>query len=351
MSFPEYKDTISLGDTVILYLGFNNMKSITVTEGEMWQGKYGGLRHEDMIGKKYGTQIKCTKGWVYALQATPELWTQTLPHRTQILYSTDISMITLQLELKPGAVVVESGTGSGSLSHAILRSIAPSGHLHTFDFHEARADQARQEFRDHGFGDVVTVKHRDVCAKGFDLSGVADAVFLDLPAPWDAIPHAKEALKSGGGRICSFSPCIEQVQRACIKLTELGFKDINTCECLLREYSVYSCNMNVAEGWQGYPDLHPSLQELDDQTAVGSVETTEEDSQECSALDNDNEEARSNKRKRGGKKTFRNAYKKTAKPHLQYKFQTAIPKTISHGHTGFLTFATLLPRVRSSLTS
>ena len=42
-------------------------------------------------------------------------------------------------------MVVESGTGSGSLSHAIARTVSPGGHLHTFDFHQMRTDTAREE--------------------------------------------------------------------------------------------------------------------------------------------------------------------------------------------------------------
>lgn len=92
------------------------------------------------------------------LQPTPELWTQTLPHRTQIIYTPDISMILFQLEVKPGSIVVESGTGSGSLSHSFLRAVKPLGHLHTFDFHEQRCDIAREEFKSHGLADFVTVR-------------------------------------------------------------------------------------------------------------------------------------------------------------------------------------------------
>lgn len=97
--------------------------------------------------------------------------------------------------------VIEAGTGSGSLSHAIARTIAPTGHLHTFDFHEERAKLAQKEFTDHSLSDVITCRQRDVCENGFDLIGVADAVFLDLPKPWLAIPFAYKALKQYGNAV------------------------------------------------------------------------------------------------------------------------------------------------------
>jgi len=57
----------------------------------------------------------------------------------------------------------------------------------------------------------VSVYHRDVLNNGFESDlkkNEADAVFLDLPRPYDAIGHAKDILKNGG-RVCCFSPCIE----------------------------------------------------------------------------------------------------------------------------------------------
>ena len=82
------------------------------------------------------------RGWVTVLHPTPELWTLTLPHRTQIIYSVDASLVAMELGLHPGSKVIEAGTGSGSLSHCIACSIAPSGCLYTFDFHQQRVKMA-----------------------------------------------------------------------------------------------------------------------------------------------------------------------------------------------------------------
>lgn len=53
------------------------------------------------------------KGFIYLLHPTPELWTLSLPHRTQILYVADISFISTYLDMKPGSRVIESGMVKG----------------------------------------------------------------------------------------------------------------------------------------------------------------------------------------------------------------------------------------------
>jgi len=97
------------------------------------------------------------------------------------------------------SVLMIAGTGSASLSHAVLRTIAPNGHLYTYDFHEQRVKRAHDEFMAHGFDEtLVTARLRDVCTDGFDIdAATADAVFLDLPSPWLVVPFATQCLKPG----------------------------------------------------------------------------------------------------------------------------------------------------------
>lgn len=119
MSFATYKDVIEEGDVAILYLNPNTMHAIKVCTtlvdklgkvvDNVFQTTFGALKVKDLIGIKFGTKVSLSRGWAYVLHPTPELWTLTLPHRTQIIYTPDISMIILQLDIRPGSIVVESG--------------------------------------------------------------------------------------------------------------------------------------------------------------------------------------------------------------------------------------------------
>ncbi|KAF9097178.1 tRNA (adenine-N(1)-)-methyltransferase catalytic subunit trm61 [Mortierella sp. AM989] len=238
-SFATYKtnNTIEDGDLVVMYLSRENMSIIRVKEGEYFNCKFGSYKHADMIGLEYGTKLGSNtgRGFLYLLHPTPELWTLVLPHRTQILYIADISFVMDFLNLKPGMSMIESGTGSGSFSHSIVRTLAPTGHLYTFEYHQERVNAAMKEFEDHGLSNMVTLQCRDVCKDGFDLENKVDAVFLDLPAPWEAVASAKKAFKQDKiGKICTFSPCIEQISRTVTALNENGFVDIQMFECLIR---------------------------------------------------------------------------------------------------------------------
>lgn len=107
MSFVKSKEYIEYGDIVVVYCGFKSTSTMKVEKGKQTQIKFGGIRHDELINGKYkfGSKYKCAKGTCLLLAITPELWSLNLPHRTQILYATDISMITSLLYLQPGLKV------------------------------------------------------------------------------------------------------------------------------------------------------------------------------------------------------------------------------------------------------
>ncbi|CCF59211.1 hypothetical protein KAFR_0G01770 [Kazachstania africana CBS 2517] len=256
--FTEYKDVIQEGDLALIWISRDNIKPITIDVTATFNTRYGSFPHKDMIGKKYGSQIairtKTNKkfAFIHVLQPTPELWTLSLPHRTQIVYTPDSSYIMQRLNCGPSSTVIEAGTGSGSFSHAFARSVKQ---LYTFEFHPVRYEQALKEFKDHGLlEENVIITQRDVCANGFtikkgDLTSVtfsdteesvdigANAIFLDLPSPWDAIPHLDEVISHNEKvGLCCFSPCIEQVDKTLEVLEKFGWTNVEMVEIQGKQY-------------------------------------------------------------------------------------------------------------------
>ena len=208
---------IAAGDLVIVLEDFKRMHAVRVSPGQTFHNRFGSFPHDAMVGCRFGYRMRARggDGFVHLLAPTPELWTSAVSHRTQILYVADISMITLGLDVGPGKIVVEAGTGSGSLSHAIARSVGRTGKLHTYEFHEQRAGLAAAEFAANGLSGIVESRHADVCEALFTYDGAiaprsVDAAIFDLPQPWLAVPNIAPFMRPGG-RLCCFSPCIEQV--------------------------------------------------------------------------------------------------------------------------------------------
>ena len=244
-------DTIQAAQLVVIFESFDNLNFCYVKPGEIFNNKNGHFHHDDFIGKPYGCKVRSRNnqgyGFCYLLKPTPELWARSLNHRTQIVHELDASMIVFFLNLRPNMIVCESGTGSGALSHCILRTIAPRGHLHTYEFNKLRSETARQEFVKNRVDHLVTVHHRDVCGGTNDMTeegggfnrpqGSVDAIILDLPQPWLAVPHAAFCSKPNA-RIASYSPCVEQSQRTVQALEKYGFHTITTKEFRLKEYHI-----------------------------------------------------------------------------------------------------------------
>jgi tRNA (adenine57-N1/adenine58-N1)-methyltransferase len=151
-----------LADFMLTSQSRDNMVAITITPGEVFHNKYGRYPHDDFIGVKFGSKVRRRggetiptlhsrpqahsppphAGYIYLLP-TPELWTLSLPHRTQILYTPDIAYITMRLGVRVGGTVIEAGTGSGSMTHSLARTVGPKGDVRSFEYHRVRYEKAR----------------------------------------------------------------------------------------------------------------------------------------------------------------------------------------------------------------
>ena len=188
-------------------------------------------------------------GFIHLLPPTPEGWTASLDHRTQVVYTPDYSYILARLNVRPGGTLIEAGAGSGSFTHAAARAVfngyssdtcpAKLGAVYSYEYHLPRAEALRIELADHGLEGVVHLTHRDVCGDGFSLPSTppnADAIFLDLPAPWQALKHLSRTTPNSplnpdaAIHLCTFSPCIEQVTATVSFLRRNGWTEIEMVE-------------------------------------------------------------------------------------------------------------------------
>lgn len=307
------------GDMIIVQERYDSITYLVLSVDGILHNRYGRFLHSDVIGKQLGLRWEAidvannvgrhkpkgqsTRGFIYALAPTPALWSMAMYHRTQVVYPTDSAIISLYLDLRPGSVLVESGTGAGSASVAFARTVAPHGRVMTFEFHKDRAEAARAEFESLGLSDVICVHPgHDVLALGFNTvsDGSADAVFLDLPAPYDVIAEAARVLRPDG-TLCSFSPCIEQVQRTCEQLRAGPFHSVRTVTAPTKTYET---RLHTLEA-PGFDKLHSEGNGADTAAVTNGHATERTDANASAKGDAGTEEPAltTRKRKRVGSRT------------------------------------------------
>ncbi len=96
----------------------------------------------------------------------------------------------------PGARVIEAGTGSGALTMAFAYMVGETGKVYTYETREEMFNLARKNLAAVGLDSRVVFHHQHI-SEGFEETQ-ADALFLDLPDPWNYLPQVKQALKPGG---------------------------------------------------------------------------------------------------------------------------------------------------------
>jgi tRNA (adenine57-N1/adenine58-N1)-methyltransferase len=213
--------------------------------GGEFQTHRGVLKHDDLIGLEWGTQVFSHMGAPFFLlqPALADLLLD-LKRNTQILYPKDIGFILVSMGIGPGQKVIEAGTGSGSMTIALAYAVGEEGSVISYEQREEMQNLARKNLKRTGLASRVDFKLRDI-KDGFDETD-ADAFFLDVPNPYDYISQVRAALKPGG-YFCGIVPTFNQTELLLRALRRNRFAFLEMCEVLLRYYKPEPARLRPAD--------------------------------------------------------------------------------------------------------
>ncbi len=234
--------SLSSGERIHLVDKKGRHYALTLKAGETYQFSGQTIPHDALIGRPDATMVTLSGGKkMLALRPTFGDYVLKMPRGAQVLYPKDLALIPMWADVYPGARVFEAGTGSGALTMALLRAVGPRGLVVTYEMREDFSRVARLNI-DRYMGPMphlVTVRKN--AYEGIDLpdDGVPfDRVVLDLPEPWQVVPHAAAVLRSGGIYL-SFVPTVPQVMQTVEALERTTvFAMVETFETLLRTWSI-----------------------------------------------------------------------------------------------------------------
>ncbi len=207
---------------------------IRMEAGEELQTHRGILKHDDIIGIPWGSEIRSHLDMrFYVLEPTLRDLLLHIKRRSQIIYPKDIGYILLRLSIAPGKTVVEAGTGSGSLTLALAWIVGPEGKVISYDRRADMQNLARKNLERVGLEDRVELKRKDI-EEGFEETGI-EALFLDLPTPEQYLGQARAAL-AAGGVLGIIVPTTNQVTDILQGISRHAFELIDVCEIALRFY-------------------------------------------------------------------------------------------------------------------
>ena len=226
------------GDLALLIDRKGRRYMLTLKAEGVFHTHVGTLPHEQIIGREQGDWFRTSMGQgLLAIKPTLSDYILEMPRGSQVIYPKDLGNILMLADVFPGATVVEGGLGSGALTAVLLRAVGHQGKVVTYEVREDMVERAMRNIRalapdpdrhELYIGDIYQgIRERDV-----------DRIVLDVPEPWQVVPHAGDAL-SRGGIFLSFLPTILQVHQLVEALTsDSRFQLFETVEVLLRPWNV-----------------------------------------------------------------------------------------------------------------
>ena len=231
------------GDSV-LFIDHKEREYIRILHpGSVIALRGGNIPAEQFIGLSEGSLVQVGQSERFRiLRPTYARLIPNLPRQAQVIYPKDVGPILLWGDVFPGARVLEVGSGPGALSIALLRAVGPEGHLLTVDIRADHCKMARNNVKRFiGPTPNWTLAQADAY-QGLPVREV-DRILIDLPEPWQVLPHAREVLRPGGVLV-GYLPTVLQVKALVDALyADPRFDCVEVMENMLRFWHVKDRSM------------------------------------------------------------------------------------------------------------
>ena len=243
--------TVAQEDDLVLLIGPRGKRAIIRLQAGASQHTHAGvIQHDTLIGQPLGRQVESHLGKPFlALEPSTHDLMMNVRRNTQIIYPKEAGYILLKMSVYGGQRVIEAGSGSGALTLALARAVAPGGRVYSYESRPEMQRNAVRNLKRVGLADYVEFKTQDI-AEGFDETD-ADALFLDVRTPWDYLRQARLALKDGGF-FGALVPTTNQVSNLIVGLEGHHFGDIDVEELMLRPYKPVPARLRPADTMVGH---------------------------------------------------------------------------------------------------
>ncbi|MEM4428009.1 MAG: tRNA (adenine-N1)-methyltransferase [Zestosphaera sp.] len=211
-------------------------KVVRVVKGKTLHTDRGYLNLDDLVGLEWGSKVRLSTGvTAYVLKPTlVDLMFKSFKRVTQVIYPKDLAYIVMQSGIGEGSRVAEAGVGTGFLTAVLAWAVGSSGHVYGYEINKEYIEVALRNLEIAGLSNRATIKNKDI-TQGIDERDL-DALFLDMPNPWDVFPHLQSSLKPSGS-VVIFVPTVNQVLRTLNYMKESKkLINISVTELMLREY-------------------------------------------------------------------------------------------------------------------
>lgn len=230
------KETLREGDQIVMIDSRQRRYLINLTEDKEFHTHAGVVAHNDIIGKPEGTEFRTgSNAKLLALRPTLSDHVLKMPRGAQVIYPKDLGAILMLADIYPGVKVFESGLGSGALSTTLLRAGAE---ICGYEIREDFANNAKENVEK--FLGVDALKNYDVhlrnAYESIEHTGFDRAV-LDIPEPWQVVPHLLDSLRKGG-ILVAYNPSIMQVSKLRDTLASGPWSMIESVEVMHRGWHV-----------------------------------------------------------------------------------------------------------------